>query len=114
MMLKRGLRSWPHAECESEFLLSGVVSGENEYSALHPPHECFLPEDRKSRGCRGDLVHVLQLLLCSSDSARDAGNGIRGVSDHVWSTEELCGLLPGEVSTTRQIDKNLVSQAPGK
>jgi hypothetical protein len=37
-----------------------------------------------------------------------------GLADHVWTIEEMCGLLPTVVSTTRQIEKNLVLQALGK
>lgn len=37
-----------------------------------------------------------------------------GIANHVWSIEELCGLLPGAISTTRQLEKNLVLQALGK
>jgi IS1 family transposase len=34
-----------------------------------------------------------------------------GLSDHVWSIEELCGLLPKMVSSARRTEKNLVLKA---
>jgi hypothetical protein len=30
-----------------------------------------------------------------------------GISNHVWSIEELCGLLPETASATNRIDKGL-------
>jgi hypothetical protein len=37
-----------------------------------------------------------------------------GISDHVWSIEELCGLLPDKASATKRIDKGLIPKAPGE
>jgi len=34
-----------------------------------------------------------------------------GISDHVWGSEELCGLLPETPSAASRIDKNLLSKA---
>jgi hypothetical protein len=34
-----------------------------------------------------------------------------GISDHVWTIEELCGLLPQPISSTREAEKNLVIKA---
>ena len=34
-----------------------------------------------------------------------------GISDHVWSIEEMCGLLPEAVSSARRMEKNLVLKA---
>jgi hypothetical protein len=34
-----------------------------------------------------------------------------GLTDHVWSLEELCALLPERVSSARQAEKNLVIKA---
>jgi hypothetical protein len=34
-----------------------------------------------------------------------------GISDHVWSIEELCGLLPVQESAARRVDKNLLLRA---
>src|ERR1019366_3395393 len=34
-----------------------------------------------------------------------------GISDHVWSIEEMCGLLPQAESATKRIDKNLLLKA---
>jgi hypothetical protein len=31
-----------------------------------------------------------------------------GISKHVWSIEELCGLLPRLISSARQAENNLV------
>jgi hypothetical protein len=36
------------------------------------------------------------------------------LSDHVWTIEELCGLLPERISTTRQAEKNLILKALGE
>jgi hypothetical protein len=36
-----------------------------------------------------------------------------GMSDHVWTMEELCGLLPRPMSSTRETEKNLVLKALG-
>jgi hypothetical protein len=30
-----------------------------------------------------------------------------GISNHVWTIEELCGLLPKPITSTRDADKNL-------
>jgi hypothetical protein len=35
------------------------------------------------------------------------------ISDHVWSIEELCGLLPEAASATKGIDKGLILKALG-
>jgi len=37
-----------------------------------------------------------------------------GTSNHVWSIEELCGLLPKQVSSARQAENNLVLKALGE
>jgi IS1 family transposase len=34
-----------------------------------------------------------------------------GISKHIWSIEELCGLLPETASATKRIDRNLVLKA---
>jgi hypothetical protein len=36
------------------------------------------------------------------------------ISNHVWTIEELCGLLPQPVPSTRQMEKNLVLKALGE
>ena len=35
------------------------------------------------------------------------------IGDHVWTIEELCGLLPKPNTSTAQIDKKLVLKALG-
>ena len=37
-----------------------------------------------------------------------------GVSDHVWSIEELCALLPEIASAAKRIDKGLILKALGE
>jgi hypothetical protein len=37
-----------------------------------------------------------------------------GISDHVWTIEELCGLLPETASATKRIDKALILKALGE
>src|SRR5437762_5711 len=37
-----------------------------------------------------------------------------GISDHVWSIEEMCDLVPKAVSATKQIDRNLLLNALGE
>ena len=37
-----------------------------------------------------------------------------GISNHVWTIEELCGLLPKPVTSTREAEKNLVLKALGE
>jgi hypothetical protein len=37
-----------------------------------------------------------------------------GLSDHVWTTEEMCNLLPKAVPSTRQTEKNMVLKALGQ
>jgi len=34
-----------------------------------------------------------------------------GISDHVWSIEEMCGLLPEQESAVKRIDKGLILKA---
>jgi hypothetical protein len=36
-----------------------------------------------------------------------------GISDHIWTIEELCGLLPVIASATKRIDKGLMLRALG-
>jgi hypothetical protein len=36
-----------------------------------------------------------------------------GISDHVWSIEEMCDLLPKPVSGTSAIDKKMILAALG-
>ena len=37
-----------------------------------------------------------------------------GISDHVWTIEELSGLLPETASATKRIDKGLILKALGE
>jgi len=37
-----------------------------------------------------------------------------GLSDHVWTIGELCGLLPETASATKRIDKGLILKALGE
>jgi hypothetical protein len=37
-----------------------------------------------------------------------------GISDHVWTIEELCGLLPETACSTKCIDKGLILKALGE
>jgi hypothetical protein len=37
-----------------------------------------------------------------------------GISDHVWSIEEMCWLLPESESAARRIDNNLLLKALGE
>jgi IS1 family transposase len=37
-----------------------------------------------------------------------------GISDHVWTIEELCGLLPETASAAKRIDKGLILKALGE
>jgi hypothetical protein len=37
-----------------------------------------------------------------------------GISDHVWTIEELCCLLPEMASATKRIDKGLILKALGE
>jgi hypothetical protein len=36
------------------------------------------------------------------------------ISDHVWSIEEMCALLPDRASATKRIDKGLILKALGE
>ncbi len=38
----------------------------------------------------------------------------KGVSDHTWSIEAICGLLQAQGSVTKKIDKGLILKALGK
>jgi hypothetical protein len=35
-----------------------------------------------------------------------------GISDHVWSIEEMWGLLPDVISAAKRIDKGLYPESP--
>jgi len=37
-----------------------------------------------------------------------------GISDHVWTIEELCRLLPETASATKRIDRGLILKALGE
>lgn len=37
-----------------------------------------------------------------------------GISDHIWTIEELCGLLPETASAATRIDKGLILKALGE
>jgi hypothetical protein len=37
-----------------------------------------------------------------------------GISDHVWTIEEMCALLPESPSATKRIDKGLILKALGE
>jgi hypothetical protein len=37
-----------------------------------------------------------------------------GLSDHVWSTKELCTLLPNAISPATSIDKAIILKAVGR
>jgi hypothetical protein len=37
-----------------------------------------------------------------------------GISDHIWTIEELCGLLPVMASATKRIGKGLILKALGE
>jgi hypothetical protein len=34
-----------------------------------------------------------------------------GISDHVWAIQEMCALLPKQVSATTRLDKQLIQEA---
>jgi hypothetical protein len=36
------------------------------------------------------------------------------ISDHIWTIEELCGLLPDMASATKRIDKGPILKALGE
>jgi hypothetical protein len=36
-----------------------------------------------------------------------------GISNHIWTIEELCSLLPETASATKRIDKGLILKALG-
>jgi hypothetical protein len=36
-----------------------------------------------------------------------------GISDHIWSIEEMCALLPEQGSAAKRIDKGLILKALG-
>jgi hypothetical protein len=36
------------------------------------------------------------------------------ISDHVWTLEEMCALLPEMASATKRIDKGLILKALGE
>ena len=37
-----------------------------------------------------------------------------GISDHVWTLEEMCALLPDTASAAKRIDKGLILKALGE
>jgi hypothetical protein len=37
-----------------------------------------------------------------------------GITDHVWSLEEMCATLPAQASATKRIDKGLILKALGE
>lgn len=37
-----------------------------------------------------------------------------GLSNHIWTIEELCGLLPQPISSARGAENNLVLKALGE
>jgi hypothetical protein len=37
-----------------------------------------------------------------------------GITDHVWSLEEMCSTLPMHASATKRIDKGLILKALGE
>jgi hypothetical protein len=37
-----------------------------------------------------------------------------GISDHIWTIEELCGLLPEMASATKRTDRGLILKALGE
>jgi hypothetical protein len=65
---------------------------ENVHAPIHEIDEWIQQETRERRARAGPLFHVLQLLPDSSDLAGDTAMEA-GVSDHVWSFEEVINLL---------------------
>ena len=61
-------------------------------TAVHAADERLLKKGRKSRRCRGTLLHVLQLGRVHQ-TLRVTPAMEAGVSNHVWSIEEIVGLL---------------------
>ena len=59
------------------------------------------------------MVYVLQLLPRAS-TLRVTPAMEAGISDHVWTIEELCGLIPEPASAAKLIDKGLILKALGE
>jgi hypothetical protein len=51
--------------------------------------------------------------LCISQTLRVTAME-SGLSDHVWTIEELCALLPDTASATKRIDKRLILKVLGE
>jgi hypothetical protein len=75
---------------------SYVRTPESHDADVHAPlqaaDERVLENTRKPRGDCGPILHVLQLRSSASDAPR-AQTMEAGISDHVWSIEEIIGLL---------------------
>jgi hypothetical protein len=51
---------------------------------------------------------------CSTTQKSVVAQFEAGISDHVWSIEELCSLLPKAESAAKRVDKNLLLKALAK
>jgi hypothetical protein len=61
---------------------------------------------------RGHFAHYNFDRVHSSLSGTPAMEA--GLMDHVWTIEELCGLLPEMASAAKRIDKGLILKALGE
>jgi len=65
---------------------------ENEHAPLHLAHECLFTEDREPRRDGRALLHVVQLRQ-DSPELRVTPAMEAGIADHVWSLDEIVGLV---------------------
>jgi hypothetical protein len=70
----------------------------NVYAPVQASDKCFFTETRKPRSRRGALLYVLQFRPHSPkrQSLRVTPAMEAGMSDHVWSLEEIDDLLPAK------------------
>jgi hypothetical protein len=72
---------------------------------------CYLPELVHKAAC---ALHFAYYNFCRiHKSLRVTPAMEAGISDHVWSIEELCSLLPQAESAAKRIDKELILKALG-
>lgn len=102
-------QSRPEA-CEHEFRGTSESFNEDERSPFHSPDECVL--EKIENDAAAVAIWFMYYNFCRIHSTLRVTPAMEaGISDHVWSLEEMCALLPKQSASTSHIDKKLVLKA---
>ena len=86
---------------------------ENEHSSVHSAHKCILKKI-ENHAAAVALWFVYYNFCRVHTTLRVTPAMAASISNHVWTIDELCGLLPEMASATKRTDKGLILKALGE